>query len=108
MTWTAGLGRRERRAVLSRRIMSEKAGSVPRKGEVPIGPDAGLGGLLVRVSDRGDPVYLKPSGIVRLPRPRTTVRLLLVLVALAGLATEAGLIGWRAWSCSKRADDHAR
>jgi hypothetical protein len=37
-----------------------------------------------------------------------TVRLLLVLVALAGLATEAGLIGWRAWSYSKRAADHAR
>ena len=37
-----------------------------------------------------------------------TVRLLLVLVAMAGLTTEAGIIGWRAWTYSERAADHAR
>jgi hypothetical protein len=88
--------------------MSDKVGSVQRDEEACLGPDAGLEGLRARVSDGGDPVYLKPGGIVRLRKPRMTIRLLLVLVALAGLATEAGLIGWRAWSYSKRAADHAR
>jgi hypothetical protein len=67
----------------------------------------GLEGLLARVSDCGDPAYIKPERIRRLTKPRMTVRLLTVIVALAGLATEAGLIGWRAWSYSKRADDHS-
>jgi hypothetical protein len=88
--------------------MSENTEFVRRKDETTMGPYVGLEGLRVRVSDRGDPVYLNPGGIIRLHRPRMTVRLLLVLVALAGLATEAGLIGWRAWSYSKRAADHAR
>jgi hypothetical protein len=88
--------------------MSEKAVSAQRKEEACMAPEAGLEGLRARVSDCGDPVYLKPGGIIRLPKPRMTVRLLLVLVALAGFATEAGLIGWRAWSYSKRAADHAR
>jgi hypothetical protein len=88
--------------------MSEKAGSAQRRGEACIGPDAGLEGLRARVSDGGDPVKKKPGGTIRLRKPRMTVRLPLVLVALAGLATEAGLIGWRAWSHRKRAADHAR
>jgi hypothetical protein len=88
--------------------MSEKAGSVRRKDEACIAPGAGFEGLRARVGDRGDPVYLKPGGIIRLRRPRMTVRLLLAIVVLAGLATEAGLIGWRAWSYRKRAADHAR
>jgi hypothetical protein len=69
--------------------MSEKAESVQRQKEACIGPDAGLEGLRARVSDGGDPVYLKPGGIIRLRRPRMTVRLLLVLVALEGLATDS-------------------
>ena len=88
--------------------MSEKAGSVLRKIEACIGSDAGLEGLRARLSGCGDPVYLEPGGIIPLRWPRMTVRLLLVLVALAGSATEAGLIGWRTWSYSKRAVDHAR
>jgi hypothetical protein len=88
--------------------MSEKAASVQRKEEACIGADEGLEGSRARASDCGDPVYLKPGGIIRLRGPRTTVRLLLVLVALAALATEAGIIGWRAWTYSKRAADHAR
>src|SRR5207237_5901566 len=36
------------------------------------------------------------------------VRLLLVIVALAALAPQAGLTGWRAVSYRKRAADHAR
>ena len=87
--------------------MSEKARSVQSKDEACIGPDAGLEGLRARFSECGDPIYLKPAGIIRLRPPRMTVRFLLVLVALAGLAIEAGLIGWRAWSYSKRAVDHA-
>src|SRR5215472_15518241 len=88
--------------------MSEQAGSIQRKEQASIGPNAELEGLRVRVSGCGDPVYVKPGGIIRLRRPRMTVRLLLVIVALAGLVTEAGLIGWRAWSYRKRAADHAR
>jgi hypothetical protein len=87
--------------------MSETAGSVQRQQEACMSPDSGLEGLRARVSDCGDPVYLKQGGIIRLRKPRMTVRLLLVLVALAALATEAGLIGWRAWSYSKRAADRA-
>jgi hypothetical protein len=86
--------------------MSAKARSSQLKEE-GVGPYSGLEALRARVSDCGDPVYLKPGGLIRLRRPRMTVRLLLILVALAGLATEAGLIGWRGWSYSKRAADHA-
>jgi hypothetical protein len=88
--------------------MSENTESVRRKNEASMGPYVGLEGLSAHVSDLGDPVYLNPGGIIRLHKPRMTVRFLLVLVALAGLATEAWLIGWRAWSYSKRADEHAR
>jgi hypothetical protein len=88
--------------------MSEQAGSIQRTETASIGLKAGLEGLRARVSDFGDPVYLKPRGIIRLRVPRMTVRLLLVIVALAGLATEAALIGWRAWSYRKWAAEHAR
>jgi hypothetical protein len=88
--------------------MSKQPGFIQRKEEANNGPNAGLEGLRTRVSDCGDPVYVKSSGVRRLRRPRMTVRLLLVLVALTALATELGLILWRAWSYSKRAADHAR
>ena len=78
--------------------MSERTESVGCKDQTSMGLHAGPGGLRARVSDYGDPVYLKPGGIIRVRKPRMTVRFLLVLVAMAGLATEAGLIGWRAWS----------
>jgi hypothetical protein len=73
-----------------------------------MGPGAGLEGLRTRLSACGDPVYLKPGRIVRMRKPRLTVRRLLVIVALAALATQAGLTGWRAWNYRKRAADHAR
>jgi hypothetical protein len=51
---------------------------------------------------------LKAGEIIHLRKPRMTVRLHLVIVALAALATQAGLTGWRALSYRKRAADHAR
>ena len=61
-----------------------------------------------RLSGSGDPVYLEPGGILRWRTPRMTVRFLLVVVALAALATEAALAGWRAVTYRMRAGDHAR
>jgi len=72
------------------------------------GPDAGLDGLRARLSGSGDPVFLTPGGLIRLLRPRLTVRFLIVVVALAAVATEAGIVGWRAVTRRDRADEHAR
>ena len=70
--------------------------------------DAGLDGFGARLSGSGDPVYLARKMVIRLERPRLTVRFLIVVVALVAVATEMGLAGWRAVSFYSRADDHAR
>jgi hypothetical protein len=81
---------------------------VRRVREVKGDPDAALAGLVSRLSGSGDPVYLEPGWIIGLPRPRMTVRFLIVVVALAALTTEAGMVGWRAVTYRMRAGDHVR
>ncbi len=69
---------------------------------------AGLNGSRAGLSACGDPVYPQPGPALRLRRPRMTVRFLLVLVALAALLIDAGLIAWRAVTYHDRATEHAR
>jgi hypothetical protein len=45
---------------------------------------------------------------MRLPRPRFTVRRLMVAVAIIAVATYTGLVVWRIVTYSVRADAHAR
>jgi hypothetical protein len=81
---------------------------VQEESEVRGGPDAGLDGLGARLTGSGDPVFLATKMVFRLERPRLTVRFLIVVVALAALATEMGLVGWRAVTFHSRAEEHAR
>jgi hypothetical protein len=45
---------------------------------------------------------------MRLPRPRYTVRRLMVAVAIIAVATYAGIVVWRIETYAMRADAHAR
>lgn len=82
--------------------------SMLRRRDFHSGPSPGLDGLDVRLSGSGDPVFLELGGIIRLRKPRVTVRFLIVVVALAAVATVALLVGWRAVTYRMRAGDHAR
>lgn len=43
-----------------------------------------------------------------LPRPRFTVRRMMVAVPIAGVVTYTGMVVWRIETCAMRADAHAR
>jgi hypothetical protein len=45
---------------------------------------------------------------MRLPRPRFTVRRLMVAVAITAVATYMGMVAWRIETYAMRADAHAR
>jgi hypothetical protein len=45
---------------------------------------------------------------MRLPRPRFTVRRLMVVVAIIAMATYTGMVVWRIETYAVRADIHAR
>ena len=62
---------------------------------------------VVQLSSSGDPVFVEPKRFFHLLKPRMTVQFLMIVVALAGVATYVGLLAWRTAKYSMRTEYHA-
>jgi hypothetical protein len=78
-----------------------------RRHSVPDQAGAGLDGLGERRFSGSDtPVFVDPGWIVRFRKPRMTVGLLIVAVALSAVLIEVGVVGWRFVTYRRRAGAH--